>query len=89
MSSIRENVRRFCRKLKFDAANVGDIKQLVRASGSVGANYIEVNENAGQGDWRYRIKVCRKESKVIYAFPAPGRGWSVKKNIFCQADQVK
>lgn len=30
-----KNVRRFCRKLKLDAANFEDIKQLVRASGSV------------------------------------------------------
>ncbi len=26
-------------------------------------NYIEANENLGDGDLKYRIKVCRKESK--------------------------
>ena len=27
------------------------------------ANYIEANENLGDGDLKFRIKVCRKESK--------------------------
>ena len=63
-----KRVRRFCRKLKVDPANLQDIKQLVRASGSVGANYIEANENVGDGDLKYRIKVCRKESKECMHF---------------------
>ena len=45
-----------------------DVKQLARASGSVGANYIEANENVGRGDLRYRVKVCRKESKESMHF---------------------
>ena len=53
---------------KIDAANFEDIKQLVRASGSVGANYIEANENVGKGDLKYRIKVCRKEWKESIHF---------------------
>jgi four helix bundle protein len=60
--------RTFCRKLKRDIENIEDIKQLVRASGSVGANYIEANENVGQGDLKYRIKICRKESKECMYF---------------------
>ena len=63
-----KNVRLFCRKLKLDVANVQDIKQLVRASASVGANYIEANENVGKGDLKYRIKVCRKEAKESMHF---------------------
>lgn len=47
-------MRRFCRKLRKDVGNIEDAKQLVRASGSVGANYIEANENVGAGDLRYR-----------------------------------
>lgn len=58
-----KRVRVFSRKVKKDIGNFEDIKQLVRASGSVGANYIEANENVGKGDLKYRIKVCRKESK--------------------------
>jgi four helix bundle protein len=63
-----KRVRTFCRRLKKDIANIEDIKQLVRASGSVGANYIEANENVGKGDLKYRIKVCRKESKESVHF---------------------
>ena len=58
-----KRVRVYCRKLKKDLANIEDIKQLVKASGSVGANYIEANENVGKGDLKFRIKVCRKEAK--------------------------
>jgi four helix bundle protein len=63
-----KRVRRFCRKLKLDVTNFEDIKQLVRASGSVGANYIEANENVGQGDLVYRIKISRKEAKECMHF---------------------
>ena len=60
--------RRFCRKIKTDIANFEDIKQLVRASGSIGANYIEANEHLGSGDLRYRIGLSRKESKEAMHF---------------------
>jgi four helix bundle protein len=63
-----KNARAFCRRLKKDLANIEDIKQLVRATGSVGANYIEANENVGTGDLKYRLKVCRKESKESIHF---------------------
>jgi four helix bundle protein len=39
-----KRVRGFVKKLPKTIANIEDIKQLVRASGSVGANYIEANE---------------------------------------------
>lgn len=38
-------------------------KQLIRSSGSVGANYIEANEALSKKDFIMRIKICRKESK--------------------------
>jgi len=44
-------------------ANIEDVKQLVRASGSVGANYIETNEALGKKDFRMRVRISRKESK--------------------------
>jgi four helix bundle protein len=57
------DVRVFCRKLKWDIINQEDIKQVVRSSGSVGANYIEANENLGKGDLKMRIRISRKEAK--------------------------
>jgi four helix bundle protein len=35
----------------------------VKASGSVGANYIEANESLSKKDFVVRIKICRKEAK--------------------------
>ncbi|OQY93850.1 MAG: hypothetical protein B6D37_10325 [Sphingobacteriales bacterium UTBCD1] len=55
--------RDFCLILKKDLINREYIIQLIRSSGSVAANYIEANENPGNGDLKYRIKVCGKESK--------------------------
>jgi four helix bundle protein len=57
------NVRAFVKKLRKTLANVEDIKQLIKASGSVGANYVEVNESVSANDLIFRIKICRKESK--------------------------
>jgi four helix bundle protein len=37
--------------------------QLIRASASSGANYIEAIEAASRKDFIYRLKICRKESK--------------------------
>ena len=59
--SIR--IRDFCLRLKRDTINVEYIRQLVRSGASVAGNYLEANENLGEGDLKYRIKVCRKESK--------------------------
>ncbi|OYQ43287.1 four helix bundle protein [Flavobacterium cyanobacteriorum] len=45
---------------------IEDGKQLIRSSGSVGANYIEANEALSKKDFYYRIKICRKESKESF-----------------------
>jgi four helix bundle protein len=38
-------------------------RQVVGASGSVGANDIEANESLSKKDFIMRIKICRKEAK--------------------------
>lgn len=58
-----QDVRSFAKSLPRTVANLEDVKQLVRASGSVGANYIEANESLGQKDFVMKIKICRKEAK--------------------------
>jgi len=58
-----KNVRSFVRKLPKTIANIEDGKQLINASGSVGANYIEANESFSKKDFVFRIKICRKEAK--------------------------
>lgn len=56
-------VRVFVKKLPKTSSNIEDGKQLIKASGSVGANYIEANESLSKKDFRMRIKICRKEAK--------------------------
>jgi len=63
-----KDVRFFVRTLPKTTANFEDIKQVVRASGSVGANYIEANESLGKKDFLMRVKICRKEAKESVYF---------------------
>ena len=56
-------VRAFVKRISKTIANIEDGKQLIRSSGSVGANYIESIEALSEKDDVYRIKICRKEAK--------------------------
>ena len=58
-----KRVRAFVKRLPKTLANIEDGRQLIRASGSVGANYIEANEALSKKDFLMRIKICRKEAK--------------------------
>ncbi|MFB0554810.1 MAG: four helix bundle protein [Phycisphaerae bacterium] len=58
-----KRVRAFVKKLKKTIANIEDGRQLVKASGSFGGNYIEANEALSKKDFVMRIKICRKEAK--------------------------
>jgi len=57
------NVRAFIRKIPKNIISIEDSKQVVRSSGSVGANYIEANESLSKKDFVMRAKICRKEAK--------------------------
>lgn len=60
-------VRDFCRPLKKDIINSVYINQIIRSSSSIGANYIEANDNLGKNDLMMRIRICKKEAKeTIY-----------------------
>lgn len=61
--SFARDCRSFVSMLPKTIANNEDSHQLVRSSGSVGANYIEGNESISQKDFVHRIKICRKEAK--------------------------
>ncbi|VTR91129.1 Marine sediment metagenome DNA, contig: S01H1_S07457 OS=marine sediment metagenome GN=S01H1_35571 PE=4 SV=1: 23S_rRNA_IVP [Gemmata massiliana] len=58
-----KDVREFVKTLPRSIANFEDIKQLVRSSGSVGANYIETNEALSAKDRVVRVRIARKEAK--------------------------
>ena len=56
-------VRALVKLLPRTISNTEDGKQLVRSSGSVGANYIEANEALSKKDFTMRIKISKKEAK--------------------------
>ena len=56
-------VRDYTKKLPKTTPNFEYGKQLIRSSGSVGANYIEANESLSRKDFFMRIKISRKEAK--------------------------
>ncbi len=58
-----KNIALYVKQLPRNIQNLEYGKQVVRASGSVGANYIEANEALSKKDFVMRIKICRKEAK--------------------------
>ena len=60
---FEKSVRLFIKTIPRTLATIEDSKQLVKASGSVGANYREANEALCKKDFLMRIKISRKEEK--------------------------
>ena len=58
-----EDIRKFIKELPKTLGNLEDIRQLIRSSGSIGANWIEANEAFSKKDFIMRTKICRKEAK--------------------------
>ncbi|MFZ2522922.1 MAG: four helix bundle protein [Minisyncoccia bacterium] len=58
-----KNVREFIRFIPRTLSNIEDSRQLIRSSGTIGANYIEANESLGQKDFLMKVKISRKEAK--------------------------
>ena len=57
------DIRSFIAQIPKTIASIEDGKQLIRASGSIGANYIEANEALSKKDFLLRLKIARKEAK--------------------------
>ena len=58
-AEVRSWVRQIPRSIFVD----DDVRQVIRASGSVGANYIEAQESLGKKDFVMHARICRKEAK--------------------------
>ena len=58
-----KDVRLFIKTLPKTVAITDDSKQVVRSSGSVGANYREANDALGDKDRLMRLRISRKEAK--------------------------
>lgn len=61
--TFAQRVRALVNRLPHSVANFEDMKQVVRSSGSVAANYLEAQEGLCRKDFFFRIKVCRKEAR--------------------------
>ena len=56
-------IRLFIKGLPYSITNNEDTKQLIRSSGSIGANYREANEALSKKDLLLKLKISRKEAK--------------------------
>ena len=52
-----------CKGVSQNSINRELISQLVRSSGSVGANYREANDALSKRDFIHRVKIARREAK--------------------------
>ena len=84
--------RALVKKLPKTIGNIEDARQLVRSSGSVGANYIEANESLSKKDFVCRIKICRKEAKEtrywLRLVEAPGNAASERDALVQEAQEL-
>ncbi|MFH1348924.1 MAG: four helix bundle protein [Patescibacteria group bacterium] len=67
---FEQRSRQFARKVKFftekipySISNTEYTKQLIRSSGSIGANFIEADEALGKKDRVMHMRISRKEAK--------------------------
>jgi len=64
--NFARNVRIFVKKLPKGVGIYADGSQVIRSSGSIGANYIEAQGALSRKDFAMRIKICRKEAKETH-----------------------
>lgn len=58
-----ENVVRFATSIRETPVTKPLISQFVRAGTSIGANYVEADEAGSKKEFRYRISLCKRESR--------------------------
>jgi four helix bundle protein len=63
-----QSIRAFVKRLPKTVGNAEDVRRLVRASGSVAANWIEADEALSKKEFLMRVKICRKEAKESRLF---------------------
>jgi four helix bundle protein len=73
------------KELPHDRINNELVKQIVRSSTSIGANYMEADGAESKKDFKHKLSVCRKEAKEtkhwlrMIARGNPGKNGSCKK----------
>ena len=85
-------VRNYVKNLPRTLSNIEDARQLVKASGSVGANYIEAEEALSRKDFVMRIKISRKEAKEsrywLELIESRGEQITEKQNLIREATEL-
>lgn len=87
-------VRQFVKTIPRTVSNRQDVIQVVRSSGSIGANYLEANDSLGDKDFPFRMKIARKEAKETHYWLQlidPGANEDVatrQKELIDEADQL-
>jgi four helix bundle protein len=61
--SFGERVISFAKRIPVNPITTPLISQLVRAATSIGANYCEANDADSRKDFRFKVGICRRESK--------------------------
>ena len=62
-----KRIIRMCQALPKNQINFKLIDQIIRSGTSMGSNYREANETETKKNFKYRIRICRKEGKeTIY-----------------------
>ena len=62
-SSFAASVRLFAKKFPQCSIAYSDVKQLVRSSGSVAANYIEAQDASSRRDFAHKNRISLREAK--------------------------
>ena len=87
-----KNVINFLRYIPKDFVNVELSRQLIRAAGSIGANYREANEAVSRKDFEFRVRICRKEAKEshfwLMAFKSVGEIELTRKSLSQEAFEL-
>ncbi len=81
--------------VKWDIINQEYIKQVIRSSGSVSANYTEASDDLGKADELMKLKISRREAKetikwidliLVYQNKELERE---KLNLICEGEQIR
>ncbi|MBU1131721.1 four helix bundle protein [Patescibacteria group bacterium] len=82
-------VRNFVKALPYNMVDNEYAKQVIRSSGSIGANYIEANESLGKKDLIMRARIAKKESKeTIYWLKLIDVNNEEKNNLIQEATEL-
>ncbi len=57
-----KDIEKFTASLPCSIANKEYTKQMIRSSGSVGANYIEANQSLGRKDFIMKARIAKREA---------------------------